>query len=157
MVAASGAPDVAQAEAVVISVVYCGPVVGVNRQKGYSRKLGRAYPNPAYQAFIDALAWMIKAAAKRQTFDGLVEVHGHLILPRGMDHDALTKPICDAIERSGVITNDWWIKGSHFERVGVCLRGREPRVELRITEVSLDSAAPCVIAPAKECRDSRHG
>jgi Holliday junction resolvase RusA-like endonuclease len=116
-------------------VVYRGPVVGENRRLCYSRRMGRAYPNAAYQAFVKALAWEITFAMPCLRLHGEVEVRAELTLPRGMDHDALTKPICDAIQRSGLIANDHQIRASTMERVGVCAKGETPQVRLEIAAV----------------------
>lgn len=96
---------------------WSGYAVGENRRKEFSRKLGRAYPNPKYAAFKADLAWTIRAAfpgvkmsSPRVTF--LMDA------PR-LDVDALVKPVLDAVQMSGLVDNDKAVIGQGSDRANL--------------------------------------
>ena len=97
-----------------LTINWSGHAVGENRRKEFSRRLGRAYPNPRYVAFKADLAWTIRLAAlgvrlvaPRVTF--LMDA------PR-LDVDALVKPVLDAVQESGLVANDRAVIGQGSER-----------------------------------------
>jgi Holliday junction resolvase RusA-like endonuclease len=87
-----------------IEIDWNGWAVGENRRKEFSRKMGRAYPNPAYLKFKECLAWYVRIASdgarlSAPRVDFLVDA------PR-LDVDALVKPVLDSIQLSGLVGND---------------------------------------------------
>jgi Holliday junction resolvase RusA-like endonuclease len=108
-------------DAVTLTVDWNGWAVGENRRNGYSRRTGRAFPNPKYQAFLKDLAWTIKLAAPGVELSQ-PRVSFLLDAPR-LDVDALVKPVLDAVEASGVIVNDREIRKQGSERAALRLFG----------------------------------
>lgn len=86
-----------------IEIDWDGRAVGENRRKEFSRKLGRAYPNRAYQCFLNDLAWTIRAASSEILISARVDF---LVDAPRLDVDALVKPVLDAVQRAGLMHND---------------------------------------------------
>lgn len=119
--------------------------MGENRRLGYSRKMGRNYPNPKYQAFVRDLTWTIinevmRLRIARPVFSGEVEVRVDMELPPRMDHDALLKPCLDALERSQVLSNDYQVRRSSPGRISVRHRGQPERIVMYVEEAERAAA-----------------
>ncbi len=127
---------------VTLRIEWEGRAVGENRRLGYSRQMGRNYPNPKYQAFVRDLTWTIIIEVmrlklpSRPVFSGEVEVRVDMELPPRMDHDALLKPCLDALERSQVLENDYQVRRSSPGRIGVRRRGELSRIVMYVEEAN---------------------
>jgi Holliday junction resolvase RusA-like endonuclease len=121
-----------------LRVEWEGKAIGENRRLGYSRKLGRNYPNPAYQAFIRDLTFTIILEAQRRKlhprplFRGEVCVRLDMELPPRMDHDALIKPCLDALARSNVLADDYQVRRSELERTRIRAKGQPTRIVMTV-------------------------
>ncbi len=80
-----------------------GKVVPDNRRLIWGKQK-RMVANPKYKAFKEALAWEIKAACKKKYEQ--ISLYVSFALKSRVDKQNLLKPICDAIELSGIIKND---------------------------------------------------
>lgn len=103
---------------------YHGPVRGANRRLAWSPRAGRAFPDRAYSEFKHALAATIRLAMGTCPpwpfpLDGPLALFLDLFLPPRMDTDSLIKPVLDALELSGAITNDHQIEQLRVQRLGV--------------------------------------
>jgi hypothetical protein len=91
----------------VITVSWRGKAVSENRR--HVLRDGRLSASREYEAFVEELALAIMAEARRQAgvriYESMSLIAQLSIGPR-MDGQNLLKPICDAIQRSGVLAND---------------------------------------------------
>lgn len=85
-----------------ICAVWRGKAVSVNNW--HVIRKGRIYASKEYEAFISSIAWAIKVECQQSL--GHVNLLISSSLNRSFDHHNLSKPICDAIERAGVVEND---------------------------------------------------
>jgi len=90
-----------------VAVKWTGRTVSVN--KCHEVRAGMIYASIAYKDFINSIAWAIKIASGCKIFKK-VSLRIHVKLSNRKDHHNIIKPICDAIERSGLINNDKNIK-----------------------------------------------
>lgn len=76
-----------------------------NQRRG---KVSGAVGRARYQCFIDGVAWTLRAAAGRdfEPFAGPVAVRLEIACSSRMDHHNLVDPLMDALQRSGVLSND---------------------------------------------------
>ena len=113
-----------------LTVTWTGKAVSVNRWHVVRR--GRIAASREYETFIDSLAWAIKAetsvkwAALNLTMQCDV---GPL-----MDDHNLLKPVCDAIERSGLLANDREIRHRILLPATRHKRGRMDTIRLELKE-----------------------
>ena len=85
-----------------ICVVWNGWAVSVN--DWHVIRNGRIHASKEYESFISSIAWAIKAECQQPL--GHVNLLIASSLNRSFDHHNLSKPICDALERAGVVEND---------------------------------------------------
>lgn len=95
---------------------------------------GRLRAQREYEAFIDGLAWQIRADAGAQrlsAIDLLIQVR----IWKMRDKQNLLKPVCDALERSGLIKNDRDIRGIEMLPAEQHARGELDEIQLFIAEM----------------------
>jgi Holliday junction resolvase RusA-like endonuclease len=103
---------------------YRGPVCGVNRRLDWSPRTGKAYPSRSYATFKRALALTIQRAMGGCPpwpfpLDGPQLLLLDLGLPPRMDTDALIKPVLDALQLAGALTDDHQIEQLRVRRLEV--------------------------------------
>jgi len=81
-----------------------GKAVGANRRLLWSPRAHRMVANPAYKKFKESMAAEFMNHAER--FDGPVHVSVRMILNARMDSDSILKPLFDALELAGIVSND---------------------------------------------------
>jgi len=86
-----------------ITIKWTGKAVSVN--KWHMVRAGRIFASPEYEKFIDSIAFTIKATAGNTKYDKISLII-HVNINNRMDHHNLIKPICDGIQRSGIIDDD---------------------------------------------------
>lgn len=98
-----------------VSIVYVGPIIGVNRWKNPIKKGKHVtmYETKEYKKFKEDLASRIRYATP---FPGYVDVEIILFMDGRKDSDGPIKGIFDAIELSGIISNDNKIRDFTVQR-----------------------------------------
>ncbi len=112
-----------------ITVMWQGKAVSVN--KWHCVRNGKISPTREYEEFIDQLAWSIKDRMRGENTSTWFAAWPALNLIMSCELGALAddqnllKPVCDAIERSGLLENDrdiktkWILPASRHKRGGV--------------------------------------
>lgn len=83
-------------------LTWTGKAVNVN--KWHVVRKGRIYPSREYEEFIDSLSWTFKAGCQEKFSKMGIKIKSKI--GKTADHQNLLKPICDALERAGIIDND---------------------------------------------------
>ena len=109
------------------AVWWRGKVVPDNRRLILGKQ-GRFVANPKYKAFKEALAWEIKATCKKKYKQ--ISLCISFALKSRVDKQNLLKPICDAIELSGIIKNDRQI--GHISLLPAIRREKEDEIFIAI-------------------------
>jgi len=86
-----------------LTVFWKGKAISENRR--HVIRNGKISASREYEKFIDGLAWTIRAEAKGQRYKRL-DIAIDSKVNAWVDHQNLCKPICDAVQRSGLIEND---------------------------------------------------
>jgi len=78
------------------------------------KHFSRIYVSPAYTRFIEELAMSFMRGAREAQwpmgYEGYVDLEITAWLWRMKDSDGIEKPLCDSLERSGIIANDRQIR-----------------------------------------------
>ena len=115
-----------------IMVRWVGKAVSENRRLRPGR--GRLRAQREYEAFIDGLAFQIRAVTAGRRLRA-IDLTIRTRIWKMRDKQNLVKPICDAIERSGLIENDRDIRDIHVPAAETHARGEPDQIELEIVEV----------------------
>lgn len=91
-----------------------GKSVGTNKRKQISYKTKAVYTPKEYKLFIKDLSYAIMA--KKETYQGYVDVTLIFELWKRKDSDSIIKPILDAIEAAGIIPNDNMVRNIYVYR-----------------------------------------
>ena len=114
-----------------LTVTWTGKAVSVNRW--HVVRKGRIAASREYETFIDSLAWTIKGAAISTRWAALDLTMQCDVGPLMDDHNLL-KPVCDAIERSGLLGDDREIKDRHLLPATRHKRGHPDTIRLELKE-----------------------
>ena len=123
-----------------ITVTWTGKAVSVN--KWHVVRRGRIAASREYEEFIDSLAWAIVAEAPKgpdwTVGPGWKALNLTMECRVGplMDDQNLLKPVCDAIERSGLLENDRDIKRKVIEPATRHKRGQPDTITMYLMEVT---------------------
>ena len=116
-----------------IIVRWTGKAASVN--KWHVIRKGRICASRSYEQFIDALAWTITAETGGCRPWRRLDLRIHCTIWRMRDKQNLLKPICDAIERSGLIKNDRDIGHIHICPAEFHERDELDQIMLMLSEV----------------------
>jgi Holliday junction resolvase RusA-like endonuclease len=94
-----------------LTVEWSGAAVGVNQWLTINRQRQRLHVRKLYKDFVAMLSLQIAAENPGVRFRGQVTVSYTQVIHPRRDVDSLTKPVLDAIERSGVVPNDVRVRG----------------------------------------------
>ncbi len=114
-----------------ITVTWTGKAVSVNRWHVVRR--GRIAASREYETFIDSLAWVIRAETVGNQWEALDMTMQCEVVPLVDDHNLL-KPVCDAIQRSGLLADDREIKHRHLLPARRHKRGLADTIHLELEE-----------------------
>lgn len=117
-----------------MTAFWTGRAISENRRT-IPGKQGRRVSNPEYRAFKDSLAWACRTAimVEQEFFDGPVCVRLLLVLNPRMDAQNVVKPVLDALELAGVITNDRQVRQFGFYREDRA-KGEDDRIDIFVRE-----------------------
>jgi len=115
-----------------IAVKWTGKAVSVN--KWHMVRAGRIYASNEYKQFIESLAWAIKGESGCRVYRKISLII-HVTLNNRMDHHNLIKPVCDAIEQSGIIMNDKNIEDIRLRPAERHRQGEKDEIILMISEI----------------------
>ncbi len=113
-----------------MTVTWTGKAVSVN--KWHVVRRGRIAASREYETFITSLAWAIKAAIPEQW--AALDLTMQCDVGPLMDDHNLLKPVCDAVERSGLLANDREIKHRHLMPATRHKRGQPDTIRLELKE-----------------------
>ncbi len=117
-----------------ISVTWTGKAVSVN--KWHVVRQGRIYPSREYEEFIDSLSWAIVAAWGRPWVPwDVLDLTMQCDIGPLVDDQNLLKPVCDAVERSGLLQNDRDIKRKIINLATRHKRGQPDTITMCLMEV----------------------
>ena len=116
-----------------ITVTWTGKAISVN--KWHVVRRGRISPSREYEEFIDSLAWAIRAEMAGNQWKALDLTMSCELGPLADDQNLL-KPVCDAIERSGLLENDRDIKRKVIEPATRHKRGQPDTIAMCLKEVT---------------------
>lgn len=116
-----------------ITIRWQGKAVSVNRWHVIRGK--RIYASKEYEGFINGLSMQIRAEGGTRQLRGISSLLICACLWKMRDKQNLLKPICDALERSGLIKNDRDIEHIHMLPAEEHKRDELDEIHLFITEV----------------------
>ena len=85
-------------------IEWSGKLVSENRR--HVIRNGRIYAGREYEAFVRSLAWTIRSSTQQATPLAHPKVELIVRTKRRIDKQNILKPVCDAIERAGLVDND---------------------------------------------------
>ena len=122
-----------------IIVTWTGKAVSVNKWHAirYVKNKPRIVPTREYETFIDSLAWAIKADIPEWAEPPWEALNLTMRCEVGplMDDHNLLKPVCDAIQRSGLLADDKNIQHRHLLPAHRHKRGQPDTIHLEMEEV----------------------
>ena len=118
-----------------IIVTWTGKAITVNKWHGIRYAKGKPYISPTreYETFIDSLAWAIRAERVGKQWEALDLTMQCEVGPLMDDHNLL-KPVCDAIQCSGLLADDREIRHRHLLPARRHKRGQPDTIHLELEE-----------------------
>lgn len=115
-----------------LAILWKGKAISVNRWHVLRNE--RISASQEYEKFIDSLAWTIRAEIKSQRCRRLSITIDSKLNP-WFDHQNLLKPICDAVQRSGLLADDKKIKNIWMQEPQRHKRGEPDEIWLYFTQL----------------------